>query len=211
MRPHCPLLLLAAQARIVGGFSSSSTECPPPEKPGPVYAFMLETIGEMPGAFVPSAECFDPITLPALISSGHLEYAWVPWSTMDDERAPHGAFVYKMRKGSIIYKKIVSVDPDDPEATLKFGPQASIDGPQTFDEALAGSAGPGWPNALILTELKKSIQCTKAAISYTTKEPFAGYKAFTWAAGPFTVAGPNSECGSYVYEKKDGGLVYHSC
>ena len=32
-----------------------------------------------------------------------------------------------------------------------------------------------------------------------------------WTAGLFLLAGPDSGCGAYVYEKKGGGLAYHAC
>jgi len=175
------------------------------------YAFSLTNLDtDVTASWIPPLDsCFYPVTLPALIESGHTQYSWVPWNGIPEQDisvAPSGAFVYKMGDGSFLYKKIASVPVDDPAATLRFTKAKTFNKGMTFEE-VAGMVADGDHN---VAELQKVIGCSEAPISLTT-EPFNSYAKFTWAAGPFSMAGPNSGCGAYVYEKKDGGIVYHAC
>lgn len=156
----------------------------------------------------PYDSCTYPVTIPALIASNHSRYSWVPWNKIpDSSMAPSGAFVYKMTDGSYLWKKIASVPIDSPDATLKFTMAKSWTAGTTFQEIGAAKSAPDDYNTL---ELQNAIFCSEASISLTS-EPFSGYQKFVWAAGPFSMAGPDSGCGAFVYEKKDGGIVYHAC
>lgn len=173
------------------------------------YAFSLTNLDQASTQTwtPPIDSCFHPVTLPALIASNHSRYSWVPWNKIpDSSMAPSGAFVYKMTDGSYLYKKIASVPVDHPDATLKFTRAKSWTMGMSFQEVSAMDAVGNY-NAM---ELQNAISCTEAPISLAT-EPFSGYQKFVWAAGPFSMAGPDSGCGAYVYEKKDGGIVYHAC
>mmetsp|Transcript_9089 Transcript_9089/g.28850 ORF Transcript_9089/g.28850 Transcript_9089/m.28850 type:complete len:205 (+) Transcript_9089:26-640(+) len=177
-----------------------------------VYAFSLTDLDQTAtqGLHVPADKCFHPITLHALKESGHVEYTWVPWSLMKSDLAPNGAFVYKLDDGSILYKAIKAVAPNDPSAVLKFHAQTELV-ETTFFSAKTLEAVMEHPADTIVTEMQRGIECGAADISFTTTEPFAGYSKFFWAAGPFMLAGPSSDCGAFVYEQKGGGLVYHAC
>mmetsp|Transcript_56329 Transcript_56329/g.129340 ORF Transcript_56329/g.129340 Transcript_56329/m.129340 type:complete len:127 (+) Transcript_56329:771-1151(+) len=56
---------------------------------------------------------------------------------------------------------------------------------------------------------KRALMCTESPLSFTTNWPFCEYKKFAWGADALQIV-PGS-CGSYIYEKKDGGIVYHGC
>jgi len=187
-------------------FSSVEPACPSDI----AYAFSLTDLPRdlTTDMYTPPDVCFNPVTIPSLLESGALEYSWVPWSSMDSDLAPSGAFVYKMSDGGMLYKKITAVPSDDPSATLKFGlaQEETETAANTFDEVEMLTIDDS-----IVAEMKRGIKCSEAAISFTTTAPFSTYDKFFWAAGPFKLAGPNSGCGAYVYEKKGGGLVYHSC
>ena len=112
--------MLALTSTMALAFSAST---PAPTCDADVeYAFSLTTLDQTDTAdwHVPDDKCFDPITLTSLKESGHEMYTWVPWSMINSDLAPNGAFVYKMSDGSILYKKITNVDPSDPSAALKF-------------------------------------------------------------------------------------------
>ena len=141
-----------------------------------VYAFSLTDLDQAKtdGLHIPADECFSPITLHALKASGHLEYTWVPWSLLKSDLAPHGAFVYKLEDGSILYKAITAVAPDDPSAVLKFHAQTELV-ETTFFGATSFDAVMQHPTDTIVSEMQRGIKCGAADISYTTTEPFAGY------------------------------------
>jgi hypothetical protein len=167
-----------------------------------LYAFSLVTLpsSDIAGLPRPQDICFNEVTMPSQLSSGHLEYAWLPWGIINDARAPHGAFIYKMHDGTFEYKKVVAVSPDDPSATLKFVPSKQFN---SSENTFAG--------IMQIAALQKGIACTNSSISYTTKAPFNGYKDFAWVSGTFEMHGIKNHCGAFVYELKSGGIVYHSC
>jgi len=162
--------------------------------------------------YVPPDDCFYPITLPSLEASGHVKFAWLPPSKLNDTIgiAPEGAFVYQMKDNSTLYKKVVAVSPDDSAATLKFEKMQKLvlGGEISFQLVKKDDTH---EDPLIVNELQKAIRCTEAPVTTPLQEIDARYKSFVWAAGPFKMAGVDSDCGAYVFEKEGGGLVYHSC
>jgi len=165
--------------------------------------------------------CFYPVTLPALADSGHLTYSWIPHDSPAMAsfpsfltEAPSGAFVYKMNDGTFLYKKITSVAIDDPDATIIFRRASDWTHQTTFQEVIDAP-----PNDLSTIALKNAVSCQSLDLDSRSfgssvslgGQPFNDYHRFVWTAGPFSLAGKNSACGAFVYEKIDGGIVYHAC
>ena len=175
------------------------------------YAFSLTDLSQTTTANwpTPSQGCFYPVTLPALINSGHRNYSWVPhdspgyagFSTV----APSGAFVYEMDDGSFLYKAIASVAIDATDATLKFRRASDWTQQTTFQEVNDTTA-----TEYSTMELQSAISCFESSVSLSA-QPFNEYNKFVWTAGPFSLAGKNSGCGAFVYQKTNGGIVYHAC
>merc|ERR1712166_126495 len=167
------------------------------------------------------ANCFYPVTLPALTESGHLTCSWIPhdspaMATFPSflTEAPSGAFVYKMDDGTFLYKKITSVAIDDPDATIIFRRASDWTHQTTFEEVIDAP-----PDDLSTNALKNAVSCQSLDLDSRSfgssvslgGQPFNDYHRFVWTAGPFSLAGKNSACGAFVYEKIGGGIVYHAC
>lgn len=154
---------------------------------------------------VPQRQCFYPVTVQALLDSGHREYSWVPPNKIPKAHlnlAPSGAFVYKMNDKSILFKSIAPVSADDPNAVLKFSNAVTWSKEDTFaDVSKLNSADPE------IKELQQSIECFEADITLNI-HPFDTYRKFVWTSEAFKYQGG---CGAYVYEEKPKGIVYHAC
>lgn len=148
---------------------------------------------------VPEQECYYPVTLQALIDSGHKNYTWIP-QTQTNEHAPDGAYVYQMEggtftgvTGTVKYKNIVA-NPDQwavaGSPTLKFTCGLTMERPTSFADA---------------AKLGMAEKCRKGPVSIDAA-PFTAYQNYMW------VQLEGMTCGAYVYEVTAGGpLVYHSC
>jgi len=153
------------------------------------YAFSLEDLPQEQNLdFVPEQECFYPVTLPAMIDAGLMNYSWVPHSR-SNENASSGAYVYQTSGGGILYKKLTSVPVDTPDA-LVFSCAHAM--PRTMTPAEA-------------TALGTAAQCFEAPISLQS-DPFTSYVNFFWVQMPWM------DCGAYVYQTASNGpLMYHTC
>jgi len=173
--------------------------------------------------------CFYPVTLPALADSGHLTYSWIPHDSPAMAsfpsfltEAPNGAFVYKMYDDTLqedqqhlstrfLYKKITSVAIDDPDATIIFRRASDWTHQTTFQEVMDQLITPDIATDYSTNELKRALSCFGGSSVSLGGQPFDDYHRFVWTAGPFSLAGKSSACGAFVYEKIDGGIVYHAC
>merc|ERR1712166_342944 len=147
--------------------------------------------------------CFYPVTLPALADSGHLTYSWIPHDSPAMAsfpsfltEAPNGAFVYKMY---------------DPDATIIFRRASDWTHQTTFQEVMDQLITPDIATDYSTNELKRALSCFGGSSVSLGGQPFDDYHRFVWTAGPFSLAGKSSACGAFVYEKIDGGIVYHAC
>jgi len=188
------------------GCSPTDSEDPVFKDPEYVFAFALTDLDETAakGLTPPDSQCFYPVTLEALLQSDHVKYSWLPHTKIPERKkdvAPAGAYVYEMKDGSYRFKTIKKVPVSAENAVLKFGDAVTWEKAKTFEEIVGGTI-----EGDEATELEKAIGCFQADISLT-EEPFSSYKQFVWAAGPFG----KGKCGAFVYEKKDGGIVYHEC
>merc|ERR1712151_704053 len=73
--------------------------------------------------FKPADDCFMNVTLDSLLQTDHVKYTWISQekTNLDAQGmlAPRGAFVYKMKDGSLLYKNIVPADAG--KGHLNFG------------------------------------------------------------------------------------------
>ena len=178
------------------------------------YAFSLTKLSQTDTANwpTPNQGCFYPVTLPALINSDHRNYSWVPHDSTEMgpyaeflANAPSGAFVYEMADGSFEWDAIASVAIDATDAALIFRRASDWTHQTTFQEVNDATA-----TDYSTMELKSAISCFESSVSLSA-QPFNEYSKFVWTAGPFSLAGKNSGCGAFVYQKTNGGIVYHAC
>jgi len=174
--------------------------------------------GENDARPITDPACFYPVTLPALTDSGHKTYSWIPHDSPAMAsfpsfltQAPSGAFVYKMYDGTFLYRKITSVAIDDPDATIIFRRASDWTHQTTFQEVMNLTITPDIATDYSTNELKRALSCFGGSSVSLPGQPFNDYHRFVWTAGPFSLAGHNSECGAFVYEKIGGGIVYHAC
>lgn len=185
----------------------------------PAFAFSLTDLNETAAEGLSPPEdpwCFYEVpkahTRTFRGESDYVSYSWIPHSKIPSEKkhvAPSGAFVYKLKDGSLIYKAIQLVPYGAENAILRFSEAVNWDthdwgeGNVTFEIVEGATYGGGMEDA---EELQKAIRCFEADINVSV-EPFTSYRKFVWAGKPFA----RVSCGAFAYEKKDGGIVYHEC
>lgn len=142
------------------------------------------------GMAVPPQAAYQPVTLQALIDSGHVNYTWIS-QLETNEHAPGGAYVYQMQGGGLLYKNIV--------------PKAVADGPML-------AFGCGKPLGMVATfadaeSLGTALMYRSGPVSIDAM-PFKAYSKYAW------VQLSGMDCGAFVYEVKARGakaLYYHTC
>lgn len=146
--------------------------------------------GQTAGMAVPPQAAYQPVTLQALIDSGHVNYTWIS-QLETNEHAPSGAYVYQMQGGGLLYKNIV--------------PKAVADGPD-----LAFGCGRPLPMLATFADtelLGKAMMYRSGPVSISSM-PFGAYSHYAWVQLSWM------GCGAFVYEVAAQGakaLYYHTC
>lgn len=258
----CTSCITLAESRYCAGWCNSYTAgfaycqgCGTPGTPktcpdlgaGDEFALSLtdlQTVGEpatyltdaeavASGYHVPTAFCFNNVTLDFLLASGHRKYAWVPPTmTSGDalEAAPDGMYAYRMANpaappgGTLLYKAVHQVPLGTPNALL-FGMARPVPQFHSFQEAAAYNGDDPTTKAMadaitrgnICNGAPGSVDGHHLAITplgVDGLEPKTNdIDGFAWATGPFAL--PGTQCGSFMYEgtgaDKKQYMYYQAC